>query len=1002
MEPLTLKARQPEEGIECWDDDEDLQGDDFHFRTASVATTNTSTSAQPIHHRDSVSSRLSLRSDLESNATGDERQVHLPGDDEESTFDAIASAAKAGIPIPKNVPSSALVGGTIKRLGGKRSRKVVGDDWGEDLELPGFDGGLTIKKKDGAGFPDALRQFSSGSTKSLQQSKPQGGLSFAEHMEIRRGDAPSSKLNKFRDDDADFDDLDGDNVPTIKVAKHTPARKPLTFPPLPPPTDATTDDFEQDLEFPADGQCLRLPSRKEVLKTPSNQQDEFEEWADGSLGTRYGGTRNDGRSNRSSSLSAMSPSVSSIFTVESEDEGLDGLVLPEGPLHLDDILKKRQQNISPDPADYSGERQAAKRAAAKDDFFSGLEIADGDVFESGKLTLNRNVKHKSTRPTSPARRTAMTLTFTNKPQPSQTRIPRLMSGPDRTTSSLESVSERGSAMNARRPQSRMSGHSPQSSISSIPTPSTPSSSRSNAPSTPSRLRNLGSRPSLKTLRPEPTTTSAQLLKLKRSMPTMNTPQQSPAKATSGYHRPPSRSEAGSRQMGPSRPKTPVERSGADSSLGHSRRQQVIPPVPFLPAGTSHSTSHHISSKTSRQFKRHDSESSATSATDLPPRSMSRASRSTMRSPSPQRRRVLAPESLAREAAAKRTLTRPKKTRNFGDGSELEVFDDLPTSASSESKLVKLPIGRGAPKVMRSKLGLNLQAPDERAETPTPLSPGKSEYTPRFARDTNASRIAREQRIGPLGPTTTNWKAQVPGRGLAAPSPAVTRSKRRHVGGQQKPHLIKPLGDTHNSAKSVKGMQYNPTLFRWEGNENALAPFDAPLPPPSQTSPLSHAAHGPAEASSRFEGGASQRPALITNINTASPTVQVVGGMVFDPQRMCWLKLSQQQSAADEEADDSDDPFAGLDDLDEGGRPSREAQTAEAGAGATKGAGAAKGADEWLVGEEFDVGPEFVRRQRDEEERWRRKVSAWVCGGDADARESDEWRWGIRDVVAGRL
>ena len=53
-------------------------------------------------------------------------------------------------------------------------------------------------------------------------------------------------------------------------------------------------------------------------------------------------------------------------------------------------------------------------------------------------------------------------------------------------------------------------------------------------------------------------------------------------------------------------------------------------------------------------------------------------------------------------------------------------------------------------------------------------------------------------------------------------------------------------------------------------------------------------------------------------------------------------------------------------------------------------------DDWLVGEEFDVGPEFVKRQREEEERWRRKCEKWV--GATLERGGEEWRWSIRDVV----
>ena len=85
-----------------------------------------------------------------------------------------------------------------------------------------------------------------------------------------------------------------------------------------------------------------------------------------------------------------------------------------------------------------------------------------------------------------------------------------------------------------------------------------------------------------------------------------------------------------------------------------------------------------------------------------------------------------------------------------------------------------------------------------------MSPTKQDYTPRFARDTNASRIAREQRTGaagvnarneggPLAPVSTNWKAQIAARGLASPS-AHRGKKGKFIGPGTKPCLIKPTGD----------------------------------------------------------------------------------------------------------------------------------------------------------------------------------------------------------------
>lgn len=993
MESLSLKPRQPvDDDIECWDDDGDLQAiDNLHFRNTSTTTVG---SANASFHRESISSRLSLKSDGDSMAGDHDWQFLLPTDDEASTNDAIASAKTAGIPIPANVPTSALLGGTIKRLGGRKLKKAF-DDWDEDLELPKPGGeGLQLKKNDPQDFPDALRQFSGEFSKptSPVQSKP--GMTFMERMESARKEKPVlPALDKFRDDEDE--DFFGD-VPTIKVAKCRSTHTPINF--ELPQTKPTKDveNIEEDLEFPADGEPLKLSIRKEAPKTPASQLDDMDmEWAEGSLGTRFGGTRRDGRSNQGSSISAFSPSTSSCFTAESEDEGLDGLVLPEGPLKFDEVLKKRLDNVSPEAVLPLQEKPAEKPTLPKDDFFTGIELGDGDVFDSGKLTLNRNIKHKPTRQASP-KRPATTLTFTNKAQAGHTKIPQLQKN-ERTRTRLEPVSESGGPVSSRstRPQSRMSGHAPHSSFSSIPTPSTPSS-HSAAPATPSR-RGLTNKTSQEGFRGPSSSNPAQYLKAKRSIPGMTS---SPARNQTSYQRPPSRGDYGPRQGLPPRPKTPTDRS--ESSLANARK----PPVPFLPAGTSSAQSHHISIKSSRQA--HRPGSSDSNENQPLNRPLSRLSNAHYRPSTPTGRRDVAPESLAREAASKRTVTKPVRRRAFGDGSELEVFDDLPTSATTESKFVRQPIARGAPKSvqMRSKLGLstasaNVEPPPS---TPaTPLSPPKQEFTPRFARDTNASRMAREQRIGsvsatlhaapslptvresaPLHTLSSNLRTQISSKSTA--SPTVARVK-RGKGPPQKPQLIKQIGDAGSNPKTLKGMSWNPTLFRWEGNENALAPFDTPLPPPQ-----SPKATGP---------GGKPAPALIANVG-ASKGVQVVGGMVFDPQRMCWLKMGPSHQSGGHSSnprspdtiDEDDDPFAGLDDLED---PKDRKSLGGLGVDDTGGSSKALADEEWPVGEEFDVGPEFVKRQRTEEEKWRRKVEGWVGTG-TRGRGGDEWKWALRGHV----
>lgn len=770
------------------------------------------TSAAPSHHRDSISSRMSIRSDFDSNHGDEERQLLLPGDDQRSTNDAIAQAARAGIPIPQNVPPSALMGGTIKRLGGRKLQRIIkSDDWDEDLEIPDASKGLQIKNMEGSDFPDALRQVSGPVA---TQPSLSAGLQPAPTFDLTRtlrGKAGSKNLNLDRYRDNDDDDFFGDGEATIKVAKSRPT-KPITniLPPTPQkPENIEENDFDADFELPTGGEPLRLSARRDIPRTPVSASEEFDDWAEGSLGTRFGGTRRDGRSNRSSSASALSPSVASSRTIESEDEGLDGIVLPVGPLNFDDLLKKRQESHSPEhviaPRPALKPKRSDLSTAQDNDFLNGLEF-EGDVFDSTKLTLNRNVKVKNTRQTSPQRpKTAVSLVFTNKPSPPiNSRIPR-PHGPH--ASSLAPVSESGGPImqKSRRSQSRLGGHSAQSSISSITTPPTPSSIHPILPSTP-RRRDLNQKTSAATLRNEPTTTHAQLLKIKRSMPTMRS-QQSPAKPmssmTSRYERPPSRTDTG-RPTSMSRPKTPVERdrSGAETSMSQARKAQL----PFLPAGASQSQSQHITAKTSRHFQRHDSQSSNASNEFRP--SSRAVSRSNIRSPSPSRSRARGAEALAKEAASKRQITKPVRRRHFGDGFELDGFDDLPTSQNVESRYVKQPVGRGAPKAMlRTKTYSSI--PD-RTSTPaplTPFSPARQDNLPRFARDTNASRMAREQVLSQRAPSVamgaiTNQRiAQLSTRPSTSSSipPSTHKPKSKRVV-QQKPHLIKPLGDISQTTK----------------------------------------------------------------------------------------------------------------------------------------------------------------------------------------------------------
>ena len=877
--------------MECWDDDPDFAEIDPTFTQPLPTSSPGNNKRASLDHRDrreSISSRMSIQSnnhDFDSPESGDhERQVLL----DESPAAAIASAINAGIPIPENVPSSALIGGTIKRLGTtKKARKIAThDDWGEDLELPISGMSLKVRGQGGLEFPDTLQQI-------LSESGPPS------RANVILPPSASAQLNKYREVEEDDDFFaDTDDLPTPRLS---PARRTLqqqksnaSLLLTPPLSESATrgspsvdDDFENDFEFPADAPLqLNIKTGESSRHQVQVLDSDFEDWAEGSsLGTRFGGTsraRNYSGEERLGS-SIISPSVSSV-TAESEDEApLDGLELPSGSLPDLAVILERRKRASY-PMDATTNFQTKEDLIPKEEFFDGIEIGEGEeVFDSRKLTLNRNVKHKPpTRKTSPVRRSAMSLTFTtNKSAMTSTpstgigsRGNRLLHGHPTLAPPipiLEPVAEREAQPVAvsKRPDNR-NRWSSGSTISetkwsgkdafglNIPPPPPIPHSRTYT----ERQRALGAKNSLRTLKASnqenmsntSTTTNAQLLRMKRSMPNIGrTPASSPAKQP----RPPSRSSAGrppssaSQSRPPSsggtgRPPSssgrPPSRSsaGRPASRNESSRSKASgdrmdigagrkPSVPFLPAGSSVRQSQHISAKRSRQTFDYKESIAAERRTNSrlqqqTPRhspSSSTASAKTKRATP-----TVAPEHLRREAAAIETLTQPTRKRNFGDGTELEIFDDLPTSAKLENRFVVTPVSRGAPKAIKPR-GAPVQGTAARdGESPSKKIDltNRSGEIPRFARDTNgllplphsfsrtsitftnlcmtkiASRNAREQRTGhpPSGgganPTINHWKAQVAARGTASP-----KSRRKP---QQKPHLIKPMGNVNSLPKGT--------------------------------------------------------------------------------------------------------------------------------------------------------------------------------------------------------
>ncbi|KAG8893436.1 hypothetical protein FRC00_010523, partial [Tulasnella sp. 408] len=243
--------------------------------------------------------------------------------------------------------------------------------------------------------------------------------------------------------------------------------------------------------------------------------------------------------------------------------------------------------------------------------------------------------------------------------------------------------------------------------------------------------------------------------------------------------------------------------------------------------------------------------------------------------------------------AVRVLRRPKKSRVFGDGSELDGIEDLAVEREKESKYRVTPSGRGnvgqgksakqpAPSSSSSTtVGPNGTIGRRRGLVEVGLRPGSSvssqgshEPPPKAAQG-----LRRQQRMDLSKPDN-----------VATPPTRRTRDGSKSSA-KKKPTLIRNLGGT-NSPKVVGDMKWNPKTLKWEGNDSILK---------------------------EFETSSSARPALITHLTGSSvggltsppgtfsslmSGARVVGEMMFDPVRMCWISTKGEE----------EDPFASMDEM----------------------------------------------------------------------------------------
>jgi len=576
---------------ESWDSDDDLLFDD-NESISDLRDSQTSNPHTTTRRKTSNIKPFANLKTLEENDREDiTQQFEISTDDIEGAFNM---ARKAGIPIPRDTPSSALIGGTINRLGSslRKNKPTNMDDWAEDLDISEKTT-LKLSTRPGRRTPSPLPP----------EFAPKSGAS-------------------------------------LETTANDPAK----------------DDFERDFDIPADMGIFELksPSMRRDVTTPL-PPDELDDWAEGSLGTRYAGTR------RVGVLSDFSPSASSAITVESDaDDPMEGLEFNSSHVNLQEVLERRMreraQEMSPTKP------RLPRQHSSEEDLLGGLVIEDEvNAFQPSKLKANRNILQRlqEATPASPRRKVAVSVTFAKPskiPRPSTTPVPAPSPTPPLPS---PTVSHR---QYTHRPASaRLSDQFNEKSLQKKPSVANFSQFHSTQADS-IRNRALGAKTSMPALR-----AAAQASPTKTRMPPPPVPPLPLADRTKSRMGGRSSADGTSLRIESPRPRSPeISRNDLQASR-----------PAFIPGGASVTTSHHVAALKAPQRQ---------------------GSVSTIRSTSTSGKRtpMLAPESLRREALRTKVLTTPRRIRDFGDGTELDAFDDLPVSAVAEKKYKVQAKGVGTP------------------------------------------------------------------------------------------------------------------------------------------------------------------------------------------------------------------------------------------------------------------------------------------------------------------
>ncbi|OSC99518.1 hypothetical protein PYCCODRAFT_1427176 [Trametes coccinea BRFM310] len=718
------------------------------------------------------------------------------------------------------------------------------------------------------------------------------------------------------------DEEDDEGVSTIKV---TALPKPLTA--AKPPQSPIDEDFEDGFALPSDLTTLSLRPLSLNHRTSKSSL----EWGDKDQ------TSSSQSSDAYSTLGFADNSPSSNYTSASlpetetdeddeEEDILEGLDIPTGLFEsghgakkLGKILELKKQTA------FADDRVKVVSPDPEDDFEIGLVIDNETELSPSRLLQNAQ---------SVLRPTAASRSKSAPPRPPAALRPPSRLKSDRAKSPnnppISSMSQ------LRRITSPVSPPSPPSASGSNSRPAQPTRSQtySQAVASPSTMTFLAPKPgSLRVqkshsgLKPAASPPQSRRLGRKASLPSLSESSQSQASG-SGAGSASAAAAAAASGFPVARYETPTASSRAKAAHTSSTTSRMhgldynCPPTrPSTPSSNPAALRLTMPTSSSRMKSRAPISNVFPAVTPTSAIAPAFHTRSTSPLPPPRPPSATSVKSLKVRhkqsssfpiaTTAPKVLKKPKRQRTYGDGTELDAFEDLPTDRDKETKYRVQPKGYGnrVPGASYSKpsssASSSANASPEGPATGTIRRKAKREFSgsgnesskPSSSSATAmpASRtLKRTGRIEfPSKPPPEPSKAERDraSRITADTEASAKRKKMASPGGtRRKPTLIRNLGGA-GSAKVVGEMKWNPNTLRWEGNDQALRDFDAAT-------------------------GTSTRPALITHLtgsSIGSPVgsfasgARVVGNMIFDPQRMCWIStLPPEQDEPDVFADLADD------------------------------------------------------------------------------------------------